>query len=126
MPWYSCVRSIGITSLGSSTTQIRSWSRRGSWQIRQRVSSVRLKQTSHRPIFSLTSRIASASAAASSAGGGRGGEGHPRGGGGAGRGSPPQPRHANPAEAAQVESAGGTAEPALGELLGHAQRLVDG
>ena len=45
----------------------RAWSRRGSWQMRQRGSSVRLKQTSHSPIFSLTSRIASASATASSA-----------------------------------------------------------
>ena len=43
------------------------WSRRVSWQMRQRGSSVRLKQTSHSPIFSLTSRIASASAVASSA-----------------------------------------------------------
>ena len=37
-------------------------SRRSSWQIEQRGSSARLKQTSHRPIRSLTSRIASASA----------------------------------------------------------------
>ena len=58
---------MGITSLGSSTTQITPWSRRVSVQIRQRGSSVRLKHTSHRPIFSFTSRMASASAEESSA-----------------------------------------------------------
>ena len=62
------MRSIGITSLGSSTTQITPWSRRVSVQIRQRGSSVRLKHTSHSPIFSFTSTIASARAEESSAG----------------------------------------------------------
>jgi len=56
-----------MTSPGSSTTQMMPPSRRSSWQIRQRGSSARLKQTSHRRMRSLTSRIASASARASSA-----------------------------------------------------------
>ena len=43
------MRSIGITSLGSSTTQITSASRRSSWQIRQVGSVARLKQISHAP-----------------------------------------------------------------------------
>jgi hypothetical protein len=60
------MRSIGTTSDGSSTTQISPGSRRSSVQMRQRGPSARLKQTSHRPIRSLTSRIASASAVASS------------------------------------------------------------
>src|SRR5919204_175749 len=55
-----------MTSPGSSTTQMISGSRRWSWQIRQRASSARLKQISHSPMRSLTSRIASASALASS------------------------------------------------------------
>ena len=66
MPRYSPVRSIGITSAGSSTTQIRERSRRSSSQIRQRAPSARLKQTSQSPTFSFTSRIASARASASS------------------------------------------------------------
>jgi hypothetical protein len=53
-------------SPGSSTTQISVPSRRSSWQIVQRGPSARLKQTSQKPIFSLTSRIASARASASS------------------------------------------------------------
>src|SRR5687767_8599558 len=57
-----------MTSPGSSTTQIRWASRRSSWQIRHRGSTARLKQTSHRPTVSLTSRIASASGSASSGG----------------------------------------------------------
>ncbi len=60
------MRSIGITSLGSSTTQITWASRRLSWQIWQVASVARLKHTSHWPTFSLTSRMASASANASS------------------------------------------------------------
>src|SRR3954452_6955641 len=56
-----------MTSPGSSTTQMSSASRRSSWQIRQRGSSARLKHTSHSPMRSFTSRIASASALASSA-----------------------------------------------------------
>src|SRR3954470_5324981 len=54
-----------MTSPGSSTTQISARSRRSSVQIVQRGPSARLKQTSQRVIFSLTSRIASASAWAS-------------------------------------------------------------
>src|SRR6185436_10876629 len=65
-PRYSCVRSMGITSPGSSTTQMSSVSRRSSWQMRQRGSSARLKQTSQSRMRSLTSRIASARARASS------------------------------------------------------------
>jgi len=60
------VRSIGITSLGSSTTQITSVLRRSSSQIRQRGPTARLKQTSHWPTVSLTSRMESARASASS------------------------------------------------------------
>src|SRR4051794_5982529 len=56
-----------MTSPGSSTTQITPPSRRSSWQIRQRGSSARLKQTSQSRMRSLTSRMASASAPASSA-----------------------------------------------------------
>src|SRR4051812_7216064 len=55
-----------MTSPGSSTTQTSDPSRRSSWQIRQRGPSARLKQISHTPTRSLTSRIASASASASS------------------------------------------------------------
>ena len=62
----ACARS-GMTSPGSSTTQMRLASRRSSWQMRQRASSARLKHTSHSPMRSLTSRMASASALASSA-----------------------------------------------------------
>jgi hypothetical protein len=60
------VRSIEITSEGSSTTQITSGSRRSSAQIRQIGPSARLKQVWHRPMRSLTSLIARASARASS------------------------------------------------------------
>jgi hypothetical protein len=60
------VRSIGITSLGSSTTQITSPSRFSSSQIRHFGPTARLKQTSQNPTVSLTSRIASASGRASS------------------------------------------------------------
>ena len=52
------MRSIGITSEGSSTTQISDRSRDASEQIRQRGPSARLKQTSQSPTFSFTSRIA--------------------------------------------------------------------
>src|SRR6185312_9601893 len=55
-----------MTSPGSSTTQMSSVSRRSSWQMRQRGSSARLKQTSQSRMRSLTSRIASARARASS------------------------------------------------------------
>ncbi len=60
------MRSIGITSLGSSTTQITCASRRSSWQMRQVGSVARLKQISHRRTVALTSRMASARASASS------------------------------------------------------------
>ena len=53
------MRSIEITSEGSSTTQITSGSRRSSAQIRQLGPSARLKHVSHSPIRSLTSVIAS-------------------------------------------------------------------
>ena len=59
------MRSIGITSCGSSTTHSVLRSRRSSRQIAQRGPSARLKQISHSVIFSFTSRIASASANAS-------------------------------------------------------------
>src|SRR5947209_10359151 len=55
-----------MTSDGSSTTQMRSGSRRSSVQMRQRGPSARLKHTSQRPIRSLTSRMAWARANASS------------------------------------------------------------
>ena len=55
-----------MTSPASSTTQMTLGSRRSSAQIRQRGPSARLKQTSHRRMSALTSRIASASALASS------------------------------------------------------------
>src|SRR4051795_2950028 len=55
-----------MTSPGSSTTQMIDASRRSSRQMRQRGPSARLKQTSHSPMRSLTSRMASASALASS------------------------------------------------------------
>ena len=55
-----------MTSPASSTTQITDGSRRSSAQIMQRAPSARLKQISQNPIFSLTSRIASANALASS------------------------------------------------------------
>ena len=47
------MRSIGITSWGSSTTQITAGSRRVSWQKLQRGPSARLKHTSHSPICGL-------------------------------------------------------------------------
>ena len=56
------MRSIGITSAGSSTTQIIARSRLESAQIRQSGPSARLKHSSQRPTFSFTSRIASPSA----------------------------------------------------------------
>ena len=62
------LRSIGITSAGSSTTQIVVRSRLGSVQIRQRGPSARLKHSSQSPTFSFTSVIAADSAAASSSG----------------------------------------------------------
>src|SRR5215218_2211633 len=55
-----------MMSDGSSTTHTVEGSRRSSEQIRQRGPSARLKQISHSPIRSFTSRIASASASASS------------------------------------------------------------
>src|SRR4051794_11871227 len=55
-----------MMSLGSSTTQIRAGSRRGSSHTLQSGPTARLKQTSHSPTVSLTSRIASARASASS------------------------------------------------------------
>ena len=60
------MRSIGITSPGSSTTHRMLGSRRSSAQIVQRGPSARLKQISHSPMRSLTSRMAAASANASS------------------------------------------------------------
>ncbi len=60
------MRSIGITSLGSSTTQISAPSRRSSSQMRQRGPTARLKQVSQSPTVAFTSRMASASASASS------------------------------------------------------------
>lgn len=54
-----------MMSPGSSTTQITVSSRRASEQIEQSSPSERLKQTWQKPIFSLTSVIASASASAS-------------------------------------------------------------
>src|SRR5438876_2365107 len=53
-------------SLGSSTTQISARSRRASWQIWHSGPSARLKHSSQNPIFSFTSRIASARARACS------------------------------------------------------------
>src|SRR3954471_4341480 len=126
-----------MTSPGSSTTQISPASRRSSWQIRQRSSSARLKQTWQSPIRSFTSRMASASALASSASARRmwnarrcavrcpipgslpssvmrrwtGGAYKP--------GSEPQ------AERAQVHAAREPAELRLLELLGGAHALVD-
>jgi hypothetical protein len=55
-----------MTSLGCSTTQIVAASRRSSWQMRQVASVARLKQISHWPTVSLTSRMESARASASS------------------------------------------------------------
>ena len=63
-----CVRSIGTTSAGSSTTQITERSRRSSRQIGHRGPSARLKHTSHRPMRSFTSRIAAARPKASCSG----------------------------------------------------------
>src|SRR3954466_7520833 len=126
-----------MTSPGSSTTQMSPASRRSSWQIRQRSSSARLKQTWQSPIRSLTSRMASARAVASSVSARRmwnasrcavrcpipgslpssvirrwtGGAYKP--------GSEPQ------AERAQVHAAREPAELRLLELLGGAQALVD-
>src|SRR3954462_2988220 len=55
-----------MMSLGSSTTQMSVGSRRGSSHTLQIGPTARLKQTSHSPTVSLTSRIASARASASS------------------------------------------------------------
>src|SRR3954468_11354345 len=127
-----------MTSPGSSTTQMSPASRRSSWQIRQRSSSARLKQTWQSPIRSFTSRMASASAVASSVSARRmwkasrcavrcpipgslpssvmrrwtGGAYKP--------GSEPQ------AERAQVHAARQPAELRLLQLLGGAHGLVDG
>src|SRR3954470_10891307 len=133
-----------MTSPGSSTTQMSSASRRSSWQIRQRGSSARLKQTSQSPMRSLTSRIASASALASSAStrsrwkarrwavrcpmpGSLPSSVIRRWTGGAykrrlGRGRPSEAQ----AERPEVHAAGQPAELGLLQLLGGAQRLVDG
>src|SRR4051795_8240024 len=126
-----------MTSPGSSTTQTSDASRRASRQTRQRGPSARLKQTSHSPTRSLTSRIASARASASRESERRmwkasrcavrcpipgslpssvirrwtGGAYKP--------GSEPQ------AERAQVHAARQPAELRLLELLGGAQTLVD-
>lgn len=54
-----------MMSPGSSTTQMTEASRRSSEQMVQVSPSERLKQTVQKPIFSLTSVIASASASAS-------------------------------------------------------------
>src|SRR3954468_6201067 len=129
-----------MTSPGSSTTQMSSASRRSSWQMRQRSSSARLKHTWHRPMRSLTSRMASASAVASSMSARRmwnarrwavrcpipgslpssvirrwTGGAYKRAGG----------SEAGQAQRAQVHAAREPAELALLELLGGAQRLVD-
>src|SRR4051812_11237385 len=128
-----------MTSPGSSTTQMSSASRRASWQMRQRSSSARLKHTWHRPMRSLTSRMASASAVASSTSARRMWNARRwavrwpipgslpssvirRWTGGAykrARGS-----EAGQAQRAEVHAAREPAELALLELLGGAQRLV--
>src|SRR4051794_4477372 len=126
-----------MTSPGSSTTQMRSASRRSSWQMRQRGSSARLKQISHIPMRSFTSRIASASAFASSASARRMWKASRwavrcpipgslpssvmrRWTGGAYK------RLEAQAQRAQVHAARQSAELRLLELLGGAQALVDG
>src|SRR3954452_12990921 len=125
-----------MTSPASSTTQITEESRRSSAQIVQRGPSATLKQISQNPIFSLTSRIASASALASS--------GSARRMWNASRcavraptpGSLPSSvtsrwiggankLEARQAEAAEVQPAGQAAHLARGELLRRAQALVD-
>src|SRR5215212_8655175 len=128
-----------MTSPGSSTTQMSSASRRSSWQIRHRSSSARLKHTWHSPMRSLTSRMASASAWASSASARRIWNARrwavrcpipgslPSSvirrwtGGAYKKGS-----EARQAQRPEVHAAGEPAELALLELLGGAQRLVDG
>ena len=65
-PRYSRVRSMLITSLGSSTTQIMLRSRRGSTHTGQGLDSHTLPQISQKRTFSLTSVIASISCCASS------------------------------------------------------------
>src|SRR5919107_507950 len=128
-----------MTSPGSSTTQMRAASRRSSWQMRQRSSSARLKQIWHRPMRSLTSRIASASALASSASARRMWNARrwavrcpipgslPSSvirrwtGGAYKRGLEPRQ-----AQRAEIHAAGQAAELALLQLLGGAHGLVDG
>ena len=73
------VRTLDRTVGGSSTTQMTLGSRRASTQIMHRGPSARLKQSSHSPIRSLTSRIAAARANASSSAS-RAVEGEPLGG----------------------------------------------
>ena len=68
MPRYSRVRSMLITSFGSSTTQITLWSRRGSAHTGHGLVSHTLPQISQNRTFSLTSVMASISACDSSSG----------------------------------------------------------
>ena len=67
-PWYSRVRSMLITSLGSSTTQITERSRLGSAHTGQGLDSHTLPQISQKRILALTSSMASAKSRASSSG----------------------------------------------------------
>ena len=129
------MRSIGITSAGSSTTQIVARSRLGSAQIRQSGPSERLKHSSQRPTFSFTSRIARRERRRLFVGGAQDVEGEPLRGALA---DPRQPRELGD-QARQRRRALGAHIPGqaaagppvippifeLGQLLGGAQALVD-
>src|SRR4051794_32166429 len=130
---------MGMTSPGSSTTHMSEGSRRSSVQIAHSGPSARLKQRSHRPMRSLTSRMASARPCASSSSERRMWKASrcavrwPMPGSlpssvirrWTGAGYKPVVSEARQPEAAEVHAAGEAAHLAGGKLLGRADRLVD-
>ena len=99
------MRSIGITSCGSSTTQITERSRRSSAQIRHRGPSARLKQISQRPtlLLDLADRVGERQRVL--VGGAQDVEGEPLGG------PPADPRQLRRARRSAAGSAGRTSWP---------------